>query len=168
MLKWKKKCGSCYGSCLLNSTANPAQFGWKWAGLALLFSRQHSNNSHDFFHTFSIIFRYETIETQAIAFLTHISLAIHRWCVLWNAKESSNFLIQFINIILSLFLGVGQCSVHIMIWHIFWRIEPKWKTKRVRLFSFVDNYLGLKKAKHEKESFSERWRQHFWQMLNAI
>ena len=21
-------------SCLLNSTANPAQFGWKWAGLA--------------------------------------------------------------------------------------------------------------------------------------
>ena len=25
------------GVCLLNSTANPAQFGWKWAGLAVLF-----------------------------------------------------------------------------------------------------------------------------------
>ena len=28
-----------FGSYLLNSTANPAQFEWKWAGLAVLFSR---------------------------------------------------------------------------------------------------------------------------------
>ena len=42
------------GSCLLNNTANPAQFRWKWAGLAVLFIRQLPNSSHDFFQTFSI------------------------------------------------------------------------------------------------------------------
>ena len=31
--------------CLLNSTANSAQFWWKWAGLAVLFSRQILNGS---------------------------------------------------------------------------------------------------------------------------
>ena len=36
--KWKKS-WEPFRSCLLNSTANPAQFGWKWAGLAVLFSR---------------------------------------------------------------------------------------------------------------------------------
>ena len=51
-----------FGSCLLNRKANPAQFGWKWDGLAVLFSRQLPNGSHDLFHIF--------------AFLTHIFLAI--------------------------------------------------------------------------------------------
>jgi hypothetical protein len=68
-----KKSWEPFRICLLNSTANPAQFGWKWAGLAVLSSRQLLNGSHDFFHIFSIIFnfffKYETIETHARAFL---------------------------------------------------------------------------------------------------
>ena len=55
-------------------------FGWKWAGLAALFSRQLPNGSKDFFLIFSIfkktIFRYETIETHALSFLTLIILVI--------------------------------------------------------------------------------------------
>ena len=35
----QKKLWEPLRSYLLNSTANPAQFEWKWAGLALLFSR---------------------------------------------------------------------------------------------------------------------------------
>ena len=59
---------------ILRSTANPAQFWWKWAGLAVLFSRQILNGSQDFF-LFNILifiyfFEYETIETHARAFLT--------------------------------------------------------------------------------------------------
>ena len=34
-----KKPWEPFGSYLLNSTANPAQFEWKWPGLAVLFSR---------------------------------------------------------------------------------------------------------------------------------
>ena len=34
-----KKSWVPFGSYLLNSTANPAQFEWKWAGLAVLFSK---------------------------------------------------------------------------------------------------------------------------------
>ena len=34
-----KKQWELFGSYLLNSTANPAPFEWKWAGLAVLFSR---------------------------------------------------------------------------------------------------------------------------------
>ena len=37
-LKIKKKSWEPFRSCLLNSTANPAQFGWKWAELAVLVS----------------------------------------------------------------------------------------------------------------------------------
>ena len=36
----KNKSWEPFGSCLLNSTANPAKLGWKWAELAVLFSRQ--------------------------------------------------------------------------------------------------------------------------------
>ena len=43
-----------FGSCLLNSTANPAQSRWKWTGLAVLFRRQLPNGSLNFF-IFSII-----------------------------------------------------------------------------------------------------------------
>ena len=42
-------------SCrLVRHTANPAQFWWKWAKLAVLFSRQLLNGSQDFF--LSLIF----------------------------------------------------------------------------------------------------------------
>ena len=34
-----KKSWVPFGSYLLNRTANPAQFEWKWAGLAVLFNR---------------------------------------------------------------------------------------------------------------------------------
>ena len=34
-----KKLWVPFGSYLLNSTADSAQFKWKWAGLAVLFSR---------------------------------------------------------------------------------------------------------------------------------
>jgi hypothetical protein len=72
-VKEKKKSWELFRICLLNSTANSAQFGWKWAELAVLFSRQLLNSSHDLFHIFSMIFiylfKYETIETHARAFL---------------------------------------------------------------------------------------------------
>ena len=56
ILKVWKNCGSRFGSCLLNSTANPAHFHPSLAGLAVLFNRQLPNGSHDFFQTFSIFF----------------------------------------------------------------------------------------------------------------
>ena len=34
----KKNHGSCFGSYLPNSNANPAKYEWKWAGLPVLFS----------------------------------------------------------------------------------------------------------------------------------
>jgi hypothetical protein len=52
----RKKILGAFKSCLLSSTANPAQFGWKWAGLDMLFSRKLPNVSHDFFHIFRIIY----------------------------------------------------------------------------------------------------------------
>ena len=63
-----------FASYLLNSTANAAQFEWKWAGLAVLFSRQLLNGSQDFFFLFNILsltyfLKYKTIETHARAFL---------------------------------------------------------------------------------------------------
>ena len=79
-IKEKKKSWEPFRICLLNSTANPAQFGWKWAKLAVLFSRQLLNGSHDLFDIFSIIFiyffKYETIETHARAFLALIISAV--------------------------------------------------------------------------------------------
>ena len=35
--------------------ANPAHFHLNWDGLAVLFSRQLHNGSHDFFHIFFLI-----------------------------------------------------------------------------------------------------------------
>ena len=82
-----------FRSCLLNSTANPAQFLWKWAVLAMPFSRQLLNDSQDF--NFSLIisflfifFKYETIETQAHAFLTLNILAIGR---VWYFAQRPEF-----------------------------------------------------------------------------
>ena len=80
MLKVWKKSWEPFGSCLLNSTANPARLGWKWAGLAVLFSRQLPNGSHDFFQTFSTYFfdGFSKIPqtTIALPFLTHNNSAI--------------------------------------------------------------------------------------------
>jgi len=74
MLKVWKKSWEPFGSCLLNSTANQAKLEWKWAGLAVLFSRQLPNGSHDFFQTFSISFLNYFIKnpqtTIALPFLT--------------------------------------------------------------------------------------------------
>ena len=69
----KKKSSEPYRICLLNSTAN---FHPNWARLAgksemaprIFSSLQYSN--------FHLIFKYETIETHACAFLTLIILAI--------------------------------------------------------------------------------------------
>ena len=75
MLKFLKKLWKQFGSCLLNSTANPAKLVWKWAGLAALFIRQLPNGSHDFFQTFSTSFFNHFIKnpqtTIALPFLTH-------------------------------------------------------------------------------------------------
>ena len=80
MLKVWKKLWEPFGSCLLNSTANPATLGWKWAALAVLFSRQLLNGSHNFFQFFSIYFFNYFIKnpqtTIALPFLTHNISAI--------------------------------------------------------------------------------------------
>ena len=59
--------------CLLNSTANSALFWWKWAGLAVQFSRQLLNGSQNQFHFDTSIFiyflKYKIIETYARVFL---------------------------------------------------------------------------------------------------
>ena len=65
----------------LNLNVKEKKFGWKLAGLAVLFSRQILNGSQDFFSLFYVLisiyfFRYETIETHAGAFLTLIILVI--------------------------------------------------------------------------------------------
>ena len=52
-----KKIWVPFGSYLLNSTANPAQYEWKWAGLAALFSRYITPKRHPrFFSNFQDIF----------------------------------------------------------------------------------------------------------------
>ena len=54
-VRMKKKSWELFRRCLLNSKANPAQLGWKLAGLAVLFSSQLLNGSQDFFF-FVLIF----------------------------------------------------------------------------------------------------------------
>ena len=71
-----KKLWEPFGSFLLNSsTANPAHFHLNWAGLAMLFSRQLPNGSHDFFHIFSMFFFNYLVKnpqtTLALTFLTN-------------------------------------------------------------------------------------------------
>ena len=73
-----------FESYLLNSTVNPAQLEWKWAGLAVLFGRQLLNGSHDFFQTLSIFFKDYFIKnpqtTITLPFLTHNISAIGEVC----------------------------------------------------------------------------------------
>ena len=65
-----------FGSYLLDSTADSAQFEWKRAGLAVLFSRYLPNGTHDFFQNVRIYFFKDFIKnpqtTIALTFLTHI------------------------------------------------------------------------------------------------
>ena len=72
ILKIWKKLWVPFGSYLLNSTANSAQFEWKWAG----FNRQLLNGTHIFFQIFRIWFFKDFIRnpqtTIALTFLTHI------------------------------------------------------------------------------------------------
>ena len=76
ILKIWKKSWVPFGSYLLDSTADSAQFEWKWAGLAVLFSRYLPNGTHDFFQNFRICFFKDFIKnpqtTIALTFLTHI------------------------------------------------------------------------------------------------
>ena len=80
MLKVWKKSWEPFGSCLLNSTANSAKLGWKWAGLAMLFISLLPNGTHDFFQIFRMYFLNCFIKnpqtTIALTFLTHIISAI--------------------------------------------------------------------------------------------
>ena len=80
-IKEKKKSWEPFEICLLNSTANPAQFWWKLAEFAVLFSRQILNGSQDFsfFYILCTIFSYffnETIKTNGRAILSLIILGI--------------------------------------------------------------------------------------------
>jgi hypothetical protein len=80
MLKVWKKSWEPFGSCQLNIEANPAHFHLSLAGLAVLFSRQLLNGSHNFFQTFSIFLKDYLIQnpqtTIALPFLTHNISAI--------------------------------------------------------------------------------------------
>ena len=84
ILKIWKKSWVPFGSYLLNSTADSAQFEWKWAGLAVLFSRYLPNGTHDFFQIFRICFFKDFIKnpqtTIALTFLTHIVSGIDGVC----------------------------------------------------------------------------------------
>ena len=55
--------------CLLNSTANPAQFGWKLAGLAVLFSRQILNGSREFYFSLTFLFLFIFLDTNCAQFM---------------------------------------------------------------------------------------------------
>ena len=80
MLKVWKELWEPFRSYLLNSTANLAHFHPSLAGLAVLFSRQLPNGSHNFFQTFRIILLNYFIKnpqiTIALPFLTHNISAI--------------------------------------------------------------------------------------------
>ena len=69
--------------------------GWKWAGLAVLFSRQLPNGFQDFFQTFSIYFLNYFIKypqtTIALPFLTHIILGGVFLVTSWEPEKKETF-----------------------------------------------------------------------------
>ena len=79
ILKIWKKSWVPFGSYLLDSTADSAQFEWKWAGLAVLFSRYLPNGTHNFFQNFRICFCKDFIKnpqtTIALTFLIIIIIS---------------------------------------------------------------------------------------------
>ena len=97
----KKKFWKPFRIYLLNSTANPVQFGWNLARLAVLFPRQILNGPQDFFLFNILIFlKYETIETYARTFLSLIILAagMYRVILFLTTKYVHNlqFFVSFI------------------------------------------------------------------------
>ena len=75
MLKVWKKSWEPFESCLLNSRANSHHFHLNWDVLAVLFSRQLPNGSHDFFHIFSV-FNHLIKNPQTTIALTFLTLNI--------------------------------------------------------------------------------------------
>ena len=75
-----KKLWEPFGSCLLNSTANPAQFGGNWLNWLCYLAGKSSTAPRIFFslfyNSFIYFFKYETIETHACAFLALIILGV--------------------------------------------------------------------------------------------
>ena len=67
MLKIWKKLWEPFRSCLLNTTANPAQFRWKWAGLAMLFSRQLPNGAYQYLNICNMQFNTITKTTSSLS-----------------------------------------------------------------------------------------------------
>ena len=120
MLKVWKKLWEPFRSCLLNSTTTPAKLGWKGAGLAVLFSRQLSNGSHEFFQTFSLSFKDDFIKnlqtTIALPFLTHNISTIGGVQEL-NTQGSLNFVII---ILCQTFEKSPKGNFNIREWKIFW------------------------------------------------
>ena len=118
MLKLWNKSWDSFGSCLLNSTADPIRFHQSCAGLAVLFSRQLPNGFHWFFLSYYIfiilflkVFIYETIETPS--FLTHIILTIRGVFYLsYMHLEMYNgnfwWILQFLNGLLGCNFGNSQ------------------------------------------------------------
>ena len=69
-----------FGICPLNITAKPAHFHQNWTGLAVLFSRQIPNSSHNFFHTLRIIiFLYFFLDMQPCPWIFDTYYFSYRW-----------------------------------------------------------------------------------------
>ena len=83
-----------FRSCFLNSTANPTQFWWKWAGWAVLF-KQATPTIFFIFSAYSFkIFNKET--TNSLTFLTHIILVLgvvfgHEKFAVWKRNLQKNY-----------------------------------------------------------------------------
>ena len=81
------------------SRANPAKFGWKWAGLAMLFSLQLENGSYDFFHIFRIFFCMISLRTHKPEMPAHFChLIFQLWvvcfhtCILFSGRHKYNLI----------------------------------------------------------------------------
>ena len=136
----KKKSWEPFRSCLLNSTANPAQFRWRWTGLSVLFGHvgQLPNGSHDFFHIFSLFLLTYLImnpqTTNALTFLTLTILAIggvlhfqkmwQMFCWFFRGIEEELLLLSFD-------LYFWQKSSNNVEVHLFlWQSKIKWSLQR--------------------------------------
>jgi hypothetical protein len=93
----KKRSWELFRICLLSSTANPAQFGWK-LGSAVLLSRQILISSQDHFFSYLdiifFIFKYETIETYARAFFMVLSIGGVMYFCQKSASKFSDDILQ--------------------------------------------------------------------------
>ena len=107
VLKRKKKSWELIRIYLPNSIANPAQFGLKWAGLALLFSKQILYNAQDFlFNLITLIFIY-FFDIKPLR-----PMPVHFWHILF-------LLLALFMLILDLYL---QILVKVSFYHYFVKI----------------------------------------------